>query len=223
MYIVTISRRGEGKVDFRVKVRETPPVTPVSIIPVTSSQGDSAVADLAAQGMSDINGGTPVAEDGIAPELNTITGGAAASAPVKGSGIGERALDFTLTSDTGETITLSDLQGKVVLLNFWGTWCGPCRREMPEFQALYEDYADQDFEIVAVAVRDTPEAVRQFREEFGLTFPLVLDENQRVNDLYAIPGQPSTFVLDKNGVIVFQSYSVVMREDVEAAVKAALE
>jgi cytochrome c biogenesis protein CcmG/thiol:disulfide interchange protein DsbE len=127
-----------------------------------------------------------------------------------------------VTTLGGETLSLSDLRGQVVLINFWGTWCGPCRREMPELQSLYEEHAEDGLTMLGLAVRDTSDAVADFREEYGLSFTLALDEGESISEQYAIPGQPSTLVLDANGVIIFQSYSIVTEEDLAPIITDAL-
>jgi cytochrome c-type biogenesis protein len=204
------------KTDFRVKVREAEavalPTTPDAANDSSANaEVGSAVTDLAAAAMNP----TPTSLIPLLP-ANSIEGAAAASGAAIGVKVGNRAPDFTVTTDTGETVRLSDLRGKIVLLNFWGTWCGPCRREMPELQALYEAHSDENFTILALAVRDTLADVQQFRTEFGLTFPLALDENETVSTQYAIPGQPSTLVINSEGEIVFLSYSLVTLEQIEA-------
>ena len=223
-------------VDFRMKVRAAQPLPeePVTL-PVTDADAtnpDSPILDLAAEGASAITtpdaNATPIippVNEGIQgpATLNTITGGAEMSGPSTGVNVGQRAPDFTITLDNGETVKLSDLHGRVVLLNFWGTWCPPCRREMPDFQALYEDYEDKGFVILALAELDTPENVAQFREEMRLTFWMALDEDQRINDLYSIPGQPASLLIDQDGIIVYQTYSVVDGDTVNSKILDLLE
>ena len=223
-------------VDFRMKVRAAQPLPeePVTL-PVTDADAtnlDSPILDLAAEGASAITtpdaNATPIippVNEGIQgpATLNTITGGAEMSGPSTGVNVGQRAPDFTITLDNGETVKLSDLRGRVVLLNFWGTWCPPCRREMPDFQALYEDYEDKGFVILALAELDTPENVAQFREEMRLTFWMALDEDQRINDLYSIPGQPASLLIDQDGIIVYQTYSVVDGDTVNSKILDLLE
>jgi thiol-disulfide isomerase/thioredoxin len=92
-----------------------------------------------------------------------------------GLDIGSIAPDFVTVTDTGESVTLSHLRGSIVLLNFWATWCGPCRIEMPEFQSAYEQNADQGFVVLAINNGETLEGVAGFRDELALTFPLALD------------------------------------------------
>ncbi len=219
-YLLTIINEvPTTKTDFRVKVRAAQAValTPVETDTNNTDEPETVVADLANTGMNP----TPTPLIPLLP-VNSIEGAAAASGAAIGVKVGNRAPDFTVTTDTGKTVSLSDLRGKIVLLNFWGTWCGPCRREMPELQALYEAHSDENFTILALAVRDTLDDVKQFRTEFGLTFPLALDENNAISIQYAIPGQPSTLIINPEGKIVFLSYSLVTLEQIEA-VLAELE
>jgi peroxiredoxin len=147
-----------------------------------------------------LDGGLEV-PDLAAPEDTTS---AAVNAPV-GLRVGQRAPDFTTRLLTGETVSLSDYRGKVVLLNFWATWCGPCRQEMPELQTIYETRGAEGFVVLAVNYREGPDAIAGFADEFGMTFPIALDQDGRVNeDLYgsAIAGYPTSFLIDQNGVIV---------------------
>lgn len=111
------------------------------------------------------------------------------------------APDFNLQSVAGETIRLSDLRGQPVLINFWATWCAPCRIEMPALQDRFETYTEEGFAILAVDFDEPAEAVLAFGEEFGLTFDLLLDPGGKIQDLFRIRGYPTSFFLDEQGVI----------------------
>jgi peroxiredoxin len=115
--------------------------------------------------------------------------------------IGAPAPDFELVNLQGEPITLSELRGGVVLLNFWATWCGPCRVEMPTLQDKYDELREAGFMVLGVNFDESHEAVRASREELGLSFPLLLDPGGRVQRLYNIRGYPSTVIVDEQGVI----------------------
>ncbi|MEK4228463.1 peroxiredoxin family protein [Solibacillus sp. FSL H8-0538] len=121
---------------------------------------------------------------------------------------GQTAPDFTLTTLAGEEVTLSELQGKKVVLNFWATWCPPCKAEMPHMQDYYEKYADKDnVEIVAVNLtysNKPVEKVQQFVDSFELTFPILLEEKESVSKTYEILSIPSTFIIDTEGKIQHQ-------------------
>ena len=97
---------------------------------------------------------------------------------------------------------LKDLQGKVVFLNFWATWCGPCRDEMPSMEALYTQYKDKGLEIIAVNVRESSKEVLAFMNEYSLSFPAVLDSDGRVSNSYGIQAIPTSFIIDREGKII---------------------
>jgi peroxiredoxin len=112
------------------------------------------------------------------------------------------AADFTVPSLTSQPLRLRDFKGKVVFLNFWATWCPPCKEEMPSMERLYRRYRDRGFSILAVSI-DTGGAtpVAAFVKTFGLTFPIGLDPSLVVANQYAIRGLPATFLIDKTGYV----------------------
>ena len=114
--------------------------------------------------------------------------------------IGHPAPDFTVTTTAGETFKLSDLHGTPMVLNFWATWCPPCRVELPELQAASERLAGQ-VAIVGVNQAETPAEVRAFAEKLGLTFAIPLDQDAEVSRLYRVRSLPTTFFIDRSGVI----------------------
>ncbi len=115
---------------------------------------------------------------------------------------GTIAPDFTLKDLQGNPVKLSDFRGKVVLLNFWATWCPPCRYEMPFVESVYQEQAAKGFVVLAVSIDDDPAAVPQFVKEFGLTFPVVIDTpDKRVSNLYRLYPIPTSYFIDRDGVI----------------------
>ncbi len=114
---------------------------------------------------------------------------------------GFAAPDFTLETRDGETISLSDLRGQVVLVNFWATWCPPCRAEMPAIQQVYDRYRDQGFTVLAVDVAEGDAQVTAFADERGLSFPILMDRDATVSNRYQVRAMPSTFFVDRSGVI----------------------
>jgi cytochrome c biogenesis protein CcmG, thiol:disulfide interchange protein DsbE len=119
------------------------------------------------------------------------------------------APDFTLRNLDGETVSLSDYRGKVVLLNFWGTWCPPCREETPALQAAYQRYQDQGFVVVGVDLlfqersqyqRDVDD-VRTFAKLYGVTYPMVLDEDGSASQAYGIAPLPTSYIIDRDGKV----------------------
>ncbi|MEW8970382.1 redoxin domain-containing protein [Mesobacillus jeotgali] len=117
---------------------------------------------------------------------------------------GAEAPDFELNTLAGETIKLSDYRGKKVILNFWATWCPPCKAEMPHMQNFYEEYNDQGVEILAVNLTNMDkgeEEVQKFVDEYGLTFTIPMDEEGFAGTTYQAFTIPTSYILDENGVI----------------------
>ena len=112
------------------------------------------------------------------------------------------APDFSLNTPGGKAMRLSELKGSVVFLNFWATWCGPCRTEMPSMEALYARLKSRGLEILAVDVQERPLDVENFFREFKLSFPALLDSSGRISMLYNITAFPTTFILDREGNII---------------------
>jgi thiol-disulfide isomerase/thioredoxin len=131
--------------------------------------------------------------------------------------VGRLAPDFTLTTSSGETVQLSALRGKPVVINFWATWCGPCQREMPALQTAAQRFAD-DVVFVGVDQGETADVVEPFLQQFGVTFTVPLDGDMSVGNRYQIIGMPTTFFVDKNGVIrhlwVGEMNAVVLAEGI---------
>ena len=116
--------------------------------------------------------------------------------------VGDEAPNFTLRDLTGNVMSLSQLRGKVVLLNFWATWCGPCRVEMPAMEQLYRTLPRKEFEILAVSTDPQGAAVtRPFQREMGFTFPILHDSEYRVGLTYGARTIPITFMVDRRGIV----------------------
>lgn len=117
---------------------------------------------------------------------------------------GYPAVDFNLTALAGGAVKLSDYRGKKVILNFWATWCPPCKAEMPHMQNFYEKNKDKGVEILAVNLTDSEngyDKIEQFVEDYGLTFPIPLDKNGELGALYRAFTIPTTYFIDSNGII----------------------
>src|SRR5581483_3690498 len=117
--------------------------------------------------------------------------------------VGRAAPDFVLRRLDGSSVRLSDLRGKVVLINFWATWCGPCRAEMPEIVKAYAADQPRGLEVLSVDLQEADTAVRDFSEQFGMTFPVVIDRSGQVAETYHVgaAGLPTTFFIDRDGVV----------------------
>lgn len=123
-------------------------------------------------------------------------------APREGTRVGFVAPSFNLERLEGGMSSSSEFRGKVVLLNFWATWCGPCRAEMPSLEALSHEFPSQDFVVIGISSDyEGGQIVRPFMESFGLTFPILLDPEMAVNDRYEVRAIPATIILDRQGVI----------------------
>ena len=124
--------------------------------------------------------------------------------PEKGAplNVGDMAHDFSLPDTEGNLVALSDYAGKPVIVNFWATWCPPCRQEMPEFQRLYEAHADDGLVILAVNEAEQPEDITAFfYDEMGFSYTPLMDEDAAVGAAYGAIGLPSTFFVDGNGKV----------------------
>ncbi len=118
--------------------------------------------------------------------------------------VGRAAPDFLLERPEGGSLRLSSLQGQPVLINFWATWCPPCRDEIPELIEAFEQHADEGLVVIGIDLQEPDKTVLQFAEEFGITYPLVIDQSGGVQDIYrlgGIDGLPSSFFIDESGVI----------------------
>ncbi|MFO7765830.1 MAG: TlpA disulfide reductase family protein [Pelovirga sp.] len=117
--------------------------------------------------------------------------------------VGEAAPDFTLVNMDGEEVSLSDYRGQVVILNFWATWCPPCREEKPTMERLYQKYQDEGLVFLAINVEaDGHQVVSQYLLNNSYTLPILLDAKAEVQGLYGVFRYPESFIIDRNGVVV---------------------
>lgn len=121
-----------------------------------------------------------------------------ATVAVAGSSSGP-APDFSLQSLDGSTVRLSDLKGQVVLINFWATWCAPCREEMPLLDAIYQKYNRLGVELLGINVEDDASGAQEYLNETPVTFPILFDPDGRVSKQYQVKAMPSTILVDRHG------------------------
>jgi peroxiredoxin len=140
--------------------------------------------------------------------------------------VGEPARAYAATTLEGDTVTLASLQGEVVLLNLWATWCTPCRMETPYLQEIYEEHRDQGFRVVGVSMdtRNQADAVRMFVDEYDVTYTILHDPTMRGMDLYQALGLPATFLIDRDGTLRWLRFGPIPEGDPEflAALDAVL-
>jgi peroxiredoxin len=148
----------------------------------------------------------------------------AAMAKLESDDAKRQQANFTLTDLQGKSWTLKDLKGKVVLVNFWATWCPPCRKEMPDLEALYNRYKDQGFVILALSEDEETNKVAPFIAEHKITYPILLDPGQKVNNLFQVEGIPKSFVYNREGKLVAQSIDMrTQRQFLEMLAQAGLQ
>jgi len=138
-------------------------------------------------------------------------------------GQGTKAADFRLKTTDGKTVQLSQMKGKVVLLNFWATWCGPCRKEIPDFLEVYKQYKGRGFEIIGVSLDDEGwKVVNPFVKQFNINYPIVIGDGKLVNAYGGFEFIPTTFLIDKEGTIVHTFTGLVTKADLERRLKVIL-
>jgi len=130
-------------------------------------------------------------------------GGTSSTTLVEGSQVGDLAPDFQLQNLNGELVSLSELRGRPVMLNFWATWCPPCRAEMPYIQAIYEAWTGKSPGVIVLGInmRESPSKVREFMQSNNLSFPVLLDIEKNISTKYNVSAIPTTFFIDADGII----------------------
>jgi peroxiredoxin len=148
---------------------------------------------------------------------------AAAISKIEADNERRQQADFTLAELSGKTWRLKELRGKVVVVNFWATWCPPCRKEMPDLEALYQQFKDQGLVILAISDEDAGK-VKPFIAERKVTYPILPDPGRKVNELFQVEGIPKTFVYDRGGKLVAQSIDMrTRRQFLEMLAQAGLQ
>jgi peroxiredoxin len=146
---------------------------------------------------------------------------AGAAAPVPNA----LAPDFTLRGADGRNVRLDELRGQVVLVNFWATWCGPCREEMPRLNSLYEKYRKSGFVLLGVNIDDDPLAAIATAAKLHVAFPVLLDTDKKVSKLYDLSTMPSTVVIDRDGKLRYlhRGYRDGVEADYEQQIRGLLK
>jgi len=134
------------------------------------------------------------------------------------------APDFALAAKDGGQVTLAELEGQVVMLNFWATWCGPCRQEMPHLETLYKRYSDLGFTLLGVNVEEDSSGADKFLEETPVTFPILFDPKSEVSKRYDVIAMPSTVLIDRTGNMRFihHGYQPGYENEYQAQIRALL-
>ena len=137
---------------------------------------------------------------------------------------GVAAIDFRLKSLAGGTVTLADYRGRPLFLNFWATWCKPCRAEMTDIIAAYDAHKDQHLQVLAINLTDQERMkdVRAFVNELQMPFPVLLDEKGKVRKSYALRGVPTSVFIDSSGIVRFVNPGPITRELIEHGLAAIL-
>lgn len=160
-----------------------------------------------------------------AATLAACAGDGRGSVPAKVE-IGAPAPAYRTVTLAGDSASLSDQRGKVVLLNVWATWCHPCRDEIPELLALERRYGDRGLELIGVSVdaRGNDEGIRQFMREFEMTYPMWLDPDERVSTQFLVIGVPATFLIDRDGILRWRKTGPIQPGDTSlmSAIEQAL-
>jgi peroxiredoxin len=134
------------------------------------------------------------------------------------------APEFDLVSRDGGSIALSDLKGQVVMVNFWATWCGPCREEMPHLEALYQRYSDLGFTLLGVNVEEDSSGADDYLAETPVSFPILFDPENEVSELYGVVAMPSTVLIDRAGQMRFihHGYKPGYENDYQTQIRALI-
>lgn len=138
-----------------------------------------------------------------------------------GVSLGDEAPDFRLENSDGELVRLSDYKGKPVFINFWARWCEPCKKEMPLMEEKYQAY-DGAFEILAINIAETPVAVNLFKREFKLSYPLLLDRDRSITNLYGVSDLPRSFFINADGIIVADKTGMLLEQELESFIQLML-
>lgn len=168
--------------------------------PRVMQTSDASTLQRPTERLTAANPARPTPTIAFGPKPVTAPAPAVAQAPSPPQ-VGRPASDFQLTDLKGRRVSLSDYRGRKVMLNFWATWCGPCRIEIPYMVQLYSEMQGKPFEILAVDLREDPARVGQFVDQFGMRFPILIDTTGKVGSAYFVNAIPTSVFIDENGVI----------------------
>ena len=140
----------------------------------------------------------------------------------KGPSDGEEFKPFSIISFDGLTIDVEEFQGSVVVVNFWASWCGPCKMEARDLESIYRKYKGEGVYFVGIAIDDTESAARGFLKRYGITYPNAFDSDNRLATEYEIFAVPTTYVLDREGWNTFTHRGAISRSQLEGAIKRVL-
>jgi len=143
-------------------------------------------------------------------------------APGSGQGQSDSLIPFTVTTFDGARFSLEAAKGSVVVLNFWASWCGPCKYEAPFIQEAYLAYGSRGVKFIGVAVDDTEQGARAFVERFGLTFPIAIDSTGEIINAYNIYGIPRTYIIGRDGQAAYIHSGAITGEDLSREIEKAL-
>jgi cytochrome c biogenesis protein CcmG/thiol:disulfide interchange protein DsbE len=159
-------------------------------------------------GSHDDEAGSVAAPDGSAPSCKASHGTA--------------KLNFKLKDMNGATVNLADYKGKVILLNFWATWCGPCKVEIPEFIRAYEAHKDRGFVVLGVSIDDTPDQLKAFAAQYKVNYPMLLNQEDVEQEYGPLYGVPVSFFIGRDGLICRKQMGEVKKETLEQELRSLL-
>lgn len=156
--------------------------------------------------------------------LSTLVAGALVTLPALAGELSGPAPTFSLQSRAGDTVSLAGLRGDVVMINFWATWCGPCRQEMPHLEALHQRYHDLGFTLLGVNVEENSRLSDKFLEETPVTFQILFDPQNSVSNLYDVVAMPSTVLVDREGNMryIHHGYQPGYENEYQSQIRALL-
>ena len=144
--------------------------------------------------------------------------------PAATSGTIDLAPDFALKGSSGQNLRLSELRGQVVMINFWASWCGPCRQEMPHLEALYQRYESLGFELLGINVEQDRRQADQMLRDIDVSFPILFDDGNEVSELYNVIAMPSTILIDRDGRIrhIHHGYKSGFEEEYQSQIRSLI-